>query len=330
MRVAVIGAGSMGSVFGGKLTRAGVDVTLCDTNRAQIDAVCDRGLTITDPSGTFTVAVNATCDIESLSGFDLALVLVDGNATQAVAASLPALLSADGAALTLQNGIGNVEALSEVLGPSRVLAGSTFVSAAMIAPGHAHHTNTGDTVLGECAGGLSPRATAIAGLLRQAGFPAEASGNAMGHVWSKFALNCALNPLSALTGLRPGEVIRTPAMARLLDDVIAEVLAVVAARGITLPDADPACHIREHAWLRFNRPSMLQHVESGRPTEIGSLNEALVREAEACGVAVPVNRAIAALVRGIEARLARGHQIDERQLEAEAQAGFASPAGKAS
>ena len=323
MRIAVIGAGSMGSVFGGKLARAGTDVTLCDINHTHIDAIREKGLAIADPDGTFTIDIEATDDIASLTGFDLALVLVDSSATQAVAPLLPALLSDEGAALTLQNGIGNVEALAAVLGPSRVLGGSTFVSAAMIGPGHAHHTNVGETVLGESAGGLSPRATAIAGLFRAAGFPAEASGNAMGHIWSKFALNCALAPLSAITGLRPGEVVRTPAMASLLEDVIAEILAVVAARGIALPGADPAQHIRDHAFLRYNRPSMLQHLEAGRPTEIGGLNEALVREAEALGVAVPANRALAALVRGIEARNARGATVDERQSEAEAQAAFA-------
>ena len=104
-------------------------------------------------------------------------------------------------------------------------------------------------------------------------------------------------------------------MASLLEDVIAEILAVVAARGIALPGADPAQHIRDHAFLRYNRPSMLHHLEAGRPTEIGGLTEALVREAEALGGA--------ALVRGIEARNARGATVDERQSEAEAQAAFA-------
>ncbi|MCB1379134.1 MAG: ketopantoate reductase family protein [Alphaproteobacteria bacterium] len=330
MRIAVIGAGSMGSVLGGKLARAGTDVTLYDSNRNHIDAIRDRGLTVTDPDGSFTLPIVATTDISMIADADVALVLVDSNATAVVAPLLRAVLKSDGAALTLQNGIGNVEVLADALGDHRVLAGATFISAAMIGPGHAHNTNIGDTVLGESVGGPSDRASSLAALLRLAGLPATASGNAMGHVWSKFALNCALNPLSALTRLRPGEVIRHAAMARLLDDLIAEILAVVSAKRITLPETDPAKHIRDHAWLRYNRPSMLQHLGARRPTEIGSLNEALVREADRLGVPVPANRTIAALVRGLEARNARGDQVDEKLLEADAEAEFIRAVAKPS
>lgn len=188
----------------------------------------------------------------------------------------------------------------------------------------AHNTNIGDTLLGEADGSLSPRAERVARLLRKAGFPGRAVPDVMGHVWSKFALNCALNPLSAITGLRTGEIARHAAMSALLDAVIAEILAVVRAAGIRLPEDDPATLIREHAWLRYNRPSMLQHVETGRPTEIGSLNEALVREAGRLGVPVPANRTLAALVRGIEARNARGPSVNEAGLEAAALAGRSS------
>ncbi len=326
MRIAVIGAGSMGSVLGGKLKRAGNDVILFDRDKRHIAAVVRNGLTITDPTGDFAVAIAATTRIGDLSGVNLALVLVDGNATAAVAPLLPAILAESGIALTLQNGIGNVEALAAGLGPSRVLAGATFVSAAMLAPGHAHNTNIGETVLGETSGLQSSRAEAIASLLSSAGFPTRAVANVMGHVWSKFALNCALNPLSAVTGLRPGEVVGLAWTSQLLDEVIAEILGVVGAKGIRLPEADPARHIREHAFLRYNKPSMLQHVEAGRRTEIAGLNEALLGEARALGVPVPVNTAITALVKGIEARNARGSaRLDEAGLEAAARASLGRP-----
>jgi 2-dehydropantoate 2-reductase len=112
------------------------------------------------------------------------------------------------------------------------------------------------------------------------GLPFEVVTNVVAVVWSKFVHNCAINPIAAATGLRSGEIARDPHVAALLDSVLDEVLAVVEAEGITLPEADPRAHIRDHCWERYNRPSMLQHIEGGRKTEIDSLNAALVRRAK--------------------------------------------------
>jgi 2-dehydropantoate 2-reductase len=319
MRIAMIGSGAMGSSLGGRLARIGEDVILYDRNEAHIAAIRRTGLTVTTPADSFTLKVPATTDIADVQDVDLAVVFVDGPSTKDVAGFLPKLLRQDGAALTMQNGIGNVEAVAAAIGLDRVLAGPTYCSAAMAEPGHALNTNIGDTVLGEATGILSERAKSLAALLTAAGFPTTAAANIMGHVWSKFVLNCALNPLAAISGLRSGEIARTPAMSALLDAITDEILAVVNAKGIAIPGPDPHRIIRDHAFLRYNRPSMLQHIEAKRTTERGSLNEALIREAEALGVAAPVNRTVVALIRGIEARHRREAAtpvLDEAKLEA--------------
>ena len=318
MRIAVIGAGAMGSVFGVKLKGPGVEVVLHDINAPHIEAIRSSGLILGDGSGERVVRIAATADIAEVRDADLALVLVDSNATADVAPLLPAVLAGEGIALTLQNGIGNVEALVAALGPERVVAGSTFNSAAFVEPGRVRHTNVGPTVIGLPAGPPTERVRALARQLTAAGFPTETSDNAMGHVWAKFVLNCAINPVTALTGLRPGEVMRHAPTAQLLQWLLDEILAVAAAKGIRLPDPDLRRHVLEHAFERYNRPSMLQHVESGRRTEIESLNGALVREAKALGVAVPHNETIWAAVSGIDARHARERtspELDEAALE---------------
>ncbi len=155
------------------------------------------------------------------------------------------------------------------------------------------------------------------------GLPCEVVTNVVAVVWSKFVHNCAINPIAAATGLRSGEIARDPDAAALLDSVLDEVLAVVKAEGITLPEADPRAHIRNHCWERYNRPSMLQHIESGRGTEIESLNVALVRRAQVHGIPVPVNEAIMRVIKGREAAARRdGSKLDEPALEA---AGRADP-----
>jgi 2-dehydropantoate 2-reductase len=321
MRIAVIGAGAMGSVFGARLQSPGVEVVLFDINEQHIQAIRARGLLLGEAAGERLVPIAATARIAEVVDADLALVLVDGNATAAVAPLLPGVLAKNGVALTLQNGIGNVEALAAVLGTERVIAGSTFNSAAFIAPGHVRHTNIGPTVIGRLDGPPTDRVRALAARLSAAGFPTTASDNAMGHLWSKFVLNCAINPVAALTGLRPGEIARHPPTARLLERLLDEILAVTAAKGVRLPEADPRSRVLDHAFERYNRPSMLQHVEGGRRTEIEVLNGALVREANALGISVPYNEAIWAAVSGIDARHARARalpQLDEAALEAAA------------
>ena len=216
----------------------------------------------------------------------------------------------------MQNGIGNWEALAARLGRERVLAGSTYNSGAGLGPGRARHTNLGPTILGEIDGAVSDRAREIARLLETAGLPVEVSDNVQGHVWSKFVHNCAINPVSAVTRLRPGEIARTPAAAALLDQILDEILAVAARAEIRLPEADPRAQLRDHCWERYNRPSMLQHLESGRGTEIDALNGALVALARKLGVPVPVNEAIVRIVKALEASTGRrGAPLDESTLE---------------
>src|SRR5262249_34378632 len=156
-----------------------------------------------------------------------ALILVDANSTAAAARSAAACLAPDGFVLTLQNGIGNVEALAEVFGAKRVLAGSTYNSGHTLDLGRALHSKPGHTGVGESTGGVTPRARDIAERFTRAGLPTEASDNVMGVVWSKFVHNTAINAISALTGFMPGEIARDPGAARLLDLLLDEILVVV-------------------------------------------------------------------------------------------------------
>lgn len=321
MRAAVLGSGAMGSIFGAALSRSGVEVVFFDRRPEVVDAINRDGLRLSGILGDFTLRLPATAEAEKLGMVDVALVLVDSTATADVAAIAEHCLGRGGYALTMQNGIGNWEALAERLGAERVLAGSTYNSGAGLGPGRAAHTNLGLTEIGEIDGTRSERAAAIVRRFEAAGLPFEVSANVQGVVWSKFVHNCAINPVAALTGLRSGEIARNADAAALLDRVLDEVLAVVAAAGVVLPDADPRGHIHAHCWERYNRPSMLQHIQSGRRTEIDALNGALVRRARELGVPVPVNETILLAIKSREAAGMRSDaDIDELALEAAARA----------
>ena len=304
MRIAVLGSGAMGAIFGSAFARAGADVIFFDSRPDVVAAISGRGLNVDGVCGETAARFPATTNAAELGKVDVALVLVDSNATTDVARVAATCLNDGGFALTLQNGIGNWEALAAQLGTARVLAGSTYNSGANLGPGQARHTDIGPTVIGEIDGSISGRARDIARQLEAAGLPVEVSDNVQGHIWSKFVHNCAINPVSAVTGLRPFEIARTTAASALLDRILDEVLAVVSATGIRLPEDDPRASIHAHCRERSNRPSMLQHLESGRRTEIDALNGALVQRGRALGIATPFNEAIVLIVKSLEAAAA--------------------------
>jgi len=320
MRIVMIGAGAMGSMFGARLARGGADVVLHDIDATHLAAIAAGGLRVSAPDGEVVLRLPVAARAEDVGPVDTAVVLVDSNATAAAAALAARLLPPDGFALTVQNGIGNLEALTAALGAGRVVGGTTYNSAARLASGHVLHSNIGETTIGELDGRASERVAGLAELLRRAGLPVAVSDNVVGHIWMKFVLNAAINPVSAITGLRPGEIMRTAPARQLLETALDEILSVVAAKNVRLPDPDPRAAVLDHAWERYNRPSMLQHVEAGRRTEIDSLNAALLREAAALGIACPVNRTIVLAVEALEARAAlrAGGPPDEAALEAAA------------
>jgi 2-dehydropantoate 2-reductase len=300
MKICVIGAGAMGSVYGGLLARAGSEVRLVDTWREDVEAINRDGVRLTGVLGEISIRVPASDTPPAGMDADVAMIWTDANNTRAAAESAAGVLGPEGFAITLQNGIGNVETLIEVLGARRVAAGSSMCSAAMYGPGRAGFTHRGKTSIGEVRGGGSERMDLLHAELERAGFEVEIHPDIMSRIWTKFALNCAINALCASTGLRLGELARLPATDRLQDRVIDEILAVTAAKGYRLEYPDFRDTVKRHCWSKFSRPSMLQHMDAGKRTEIDALNARLVEEARALGVPAPYNDAVACLLKGVE------------------------------
>jgi 2-dehydropantoate 2-reductase len=304
MKVALIGTGAMGCIFGAALARGGAKLVCLDRSSEVVSALQQHGIRVRGVLGEQTVAVRATTDPAQLGSADMALVLVDAAATPAAAAVAKACLKADGFALSLQNGIGNLEALVEALGAQRVMAGITYNSGTGEGPARSWHTHLGLTTMGEATGTMSPRLQAMAERFRAQGMAVELTGQVEAAIWSKFVHNCAINPISALTGLRPAQIMQSPPAQALMEHVIDEILQVIDALGIVLPEPDARSEILQHCRERMNQPSMLQHLRAGRPTEIGALNAALLARAAALGLAVPYNTAVVLAIRALEAAAA--------------------------
>lgn len=324
MKITVVGSGAMGGSFGGLLAAAGNDVRLIDTWQDHVDAINRDGLQVDGALGEHRVQISAATAPDASETADVALVFTDTNNTQAAADTLAKMLSPDGFAVTSQNGIGNVEALQATLGESRVVGASSMCSAATIGPGHVSLTHMGPTSAGETGGGSSARVDDFLAALANAGFKTKPSPDIMAEIWQKFVVNCTTNAIAATTGLRTGEFTEVEALMAFRVKVIDEVMAVIDAKGIKLPDPDLIQTIKSGGRRRMNKPSMLQHVTLGRKTEIDALNGALIREAQALNIPVPYNESLVALLKGREhAQIRAVHEpdLDYAAWEARIEAG---------
>lgn len=302
-RIAVVGPGALGCLFGGGLALAGHRVAMLARRPEHAAALERDGIAIDRDGAERRAAVAASTDPAALGPVDLAIVLVKSPDTAAAAAALPALLGADGVALSLQNGLGNAERLAEAVGLARVLGGVTSQGATLVGPGRVRHLGFGPTALAELVGGRSARAEAVAGLLDAAGIPARAAEAVAPLVWGKLLANVAINPLGALLRCTNGRIAEDADGAALLAGLVDEAAAVAHAAGVELAIGDPVAHVREVARLTYhNRNSMLQDVEAGRRTEIDAINGAVAALGARLGVPTPLNETMARLVSALERR----------------------------
>ncbi|OGB93443.1 MAG: hypothetical protein A2Z31_06320 [candidate division NC10 bacterium RBG_16_65_8] len=300
MQIAVIGAGSLGCVYGGNLARIGEQVTLIDVWEEHIGRIRTHGLHMEGLNGDFVVRVNAAVDPVEAPKADAVLICANAYNTPEAAQSAKTVLKENGYALTLQNGVGNVEVLTEVLGASRVLAGLSFHSGDLRGPGHVAHTNNGPTYLGELDRSRPSRLLMLADLMERACLNPVLADDIVVTIWSKFVHNCGINAICAITDLRPGHIHAIPALDEFQSRIINETLALVRTKGITLPDPDPLSTIKAYCAKKFHRVSMLQHLDRGRQTEIDALNGYVARESRRLGLAAPYSEALTMVMRGRE------------------------------
>jgi 2-dehydropantoate 2-reductase len=300
--IVVVGAGAMGSVFGGRLAEAGVPTTLLDTDRELVERLNSHGLRLVENGSERTLRVSASADPAEVEPPAALLFFVKCHQT-ARAAELARPLAGDGTAVvSLQNGWGNADTLSDAFGQKRLVVGVTYTSATVLEPGVVSSSGPGRTLLGPYAEGEGAElADAVGAALEGAGFPVEHPRPVLAEVWKKLVLNAATLPTAALTGLQAGALAGSEEMRALVDAAAAEAVSVGRAKGFDL-DLDERLE-SIHATLEragSGKGSMLQDVEAGRRTEIDVISGAVLRAADEHGVDVPVTRALHALVTGLE------------------------------
>jgi 2-dehydropantoate 2-reductase len=291
----------VGSLFAANLSLLDdVEVWAFDLAQAHVDAINRDGLRLSG-AGDVVGRPHATSDAAELPPCEFGIVATKAMHTEpAIAATAHAF--ADGYVATVQNGLGNEETLAGRV--ERVIRGTTFPAGKLLEPGHVQWDVKGDTTFGPYDDRTPlEEAERLADACTRAGMPAKAVADARGPQWRKVIFNASTNPIGALTGLTHGRVCERPDLRVLVTGLVDEGKAVAAAQGIEL-DADPE-ELIDHAARKDvaydHKASMLQDVEARRQTEIDYLNGGIVRFGGECGVPTPLNAAIQALVKGVEA-----------------------------
>jgi 2-dehydropantoate 2-reductase len=306
VRVCVVGCGAVGALFAANLAQLDdVEVWAYDVWREHVNAMNRDGLRLSG-AGEVVGRLRATTEPADLPACDFGIVATKSMHTGAAVAATAHAFAA-GSVCSVQNGVGNEEAIAEHV--ERVIRGTTFPAGKLVEPGHVQWDVKGDTTIGPFEPRPAPMAEVerLAGACTRARMPTEAVADARGPQWRKLIFNAATNPVGALTGLSHGRVCEDPALRALVTALVDEGKAVAEAQGIEL-DEDPEELIDYAARPDVaydHKASMLQDVEARRETEIDFLNGGVVRFGREHGVPTPLNEAVTALIKGLERSWAR-------------------------
>lgn len=310
MKYLVMGAGALGSVFGGLLAEKGHDVTFVGLDD-HLRAMQQNGLCITGIWGEHTISdVRAYYGSSDLAGtFDVVLLCVKSYFTADVIRQVVPFITPLSLVFSIQNGLGNWEAIASRVGWERTVGARVIFGAEIVKPGMAKVTVYADKVLLGSPAGMVPaeKIERVCDDFNDAGIPSQLTDNITASLWGKVLYNSSLNPLGAILNVPYGRLSDTTQVLDVMRRIISEIFAVAGAKGIDLGYAGPDEY---YAFLiekqlpptAQHRASMLQDMELGRRTEIDALNGAISRYGKELGVATPANDVITAIIKGLESK----------------------------
>jgi 2-dehydropantoate 2-reductase len=300
MKIAVVGAGAMGSIFGARFHQAGHETVLVDVAQPLVDKINADGVTVIRGDDETVTRVPATTEPRTVGPVDVVVFFTKCYHTAAAAEGARALVGPDTVIASLQNGWGNGDVLAAAFPPGQVVVGVTYNSGLLQGPGRVLHPAEQPTLVGSFSDG-GDGAARLAEALESAGLATTVASPVRPEIWKKLILNAATLPASALTGMTAGALGSSQDMLDLVSETTREAVTVARALGYDI-DFDERIGtilgLVEKAGP--TKASMLQDVEAGRRTEIDVINGAVVRAADEVGVAVPINRALMELIKGWE------------------------------
>ncbi len=305
MKIAVVGVGAIGSVYAALFAEAGHDVWAIDRWDEHVDAINRDGLTLTGFTGDRTVPMNASTEAADAGECDMYVIATKAGGAGAAASAIQPSVRPDSDVVTIQNGLGAADRITEHLPSSVVVVGvAQGFGAEMVKPGHSHQHNMQMLRLGELDGGDTDRLRAVAGVWAGAGFPVQTFDDIDQLIWEKFICNVAVGGPSVVSGLTIGALLASDRWRPVALGCATEAYDVARALGVNLSFDDPEAYVDVFvANLPDAKPSMLQDYENGRRSELDAINGHVPVQAAKVGLATPYNDTICEQVRKMEEQL---------------------------
>ena len=317
MKVAVVGCGALGSYYGARLCQAGHEVHFL--LRSDYEAVRARGVLVHSPAGDFRVRPHCALAPAAIGPSGLVLIGLKTTANDQLPGLLPPLMGPASAVLTLQNGLGNEEALARLVPAEQILGGVAFVCLNRVAPGVIHHLDHGGIVIGEFQRAPGARTRALADTFQQAGVPCEIAKDLARAHWEKLVWNIPFNGLGVAStagyeAVRAGQrdparaptrclttdhLLGDPRWAALVRELMLEIIAIAQALGLSLSDALVEHYFTLTRTMGAYQPSTLLDFERGQPLELESIFLAPLRLARQAGIPAPRLEALCRLLAGL-------------------------------
>lgn len=305
MKITIVGPGAMGCLFGAFLAKSGNEIYLFDKREERAKYISKNGIKVEGISGEFKVGIKATTDPKEIKNCELIIICVKSYDTKVATEKIKSLVGKNTLVLTLQNGVGNVETISEIVGEEKAIGGVTSQGATLLGDGYIRHAGKGETAIGAVGTKYKAQSTkylgGIAEVFKKAGFESRIVDNIQDLIWSKLIINVGINALTAITRLNNGRLIEFKGTDDILEEAVKEAIKVAEAKGVKLIFEDPIKKVKDVCKATAgNIASMLQDALKKRKTEIDYINGAIVKEAEQLKIDVPVNRVLTNLVKTIE------------------------------
>lgn len=299
MKIGIIGAGAMGSLYGGLLSKQN-DVYLIDIWKEHIDCINRDGLKIVEDKVENIVYPKATTDSKLVPHLDLVIVFVKSIHTLKAIQSNQDIILDDTVVLSLQNGYGNTEDIETVVKRENIIVGTTSHGATLLGPGKIKHAGVGMTYIGALDEKSRYKAEKIKGIMQNCGIDAEVSENILELIWSKLIINIAINPLTAILKIENGKLLESSYSLDLMKDLVYESVSIAKEIGLNLEKDETLEKVKNVANNTYsNKSSMLQDILNKRETEIDKINGAVVKVGEKVGISTPINSTIVKLVKSM-------------------------------
>ncbi len=305
MKIVIVGPGAMGCLLAAFLSKAKEDIWILDYNKERAAKITQGGISLTGISGEWSVKAKASSEIKDIGIADLIIICVKSYDTKTAIIHSKALAGESTSVLTLQNGLGNIEIISEVIGADKVIGGVTNLGATLLDIGKTKHAGKGETIIGRLDGKITAEMRSIREISNKVNLEMRISKDIKSLLWSKLIINAGINALTAITRLNNGKLTEFEGTRRIMREAVTEAVRIAKRKRIKLLYDDPLAKVEAVCEATAgNISSMLQDVLRKKRTEIDFINGVIVRFGQELSIPVPVNAMLVDLMKTIESSYA--------------------------